>query len=123
MIRLKRAYEKPSPEDGFRVLVERFWPRDLDEKHAKIDLWLKEAAPSVELHQAFGEDPDPDRWEEFRRLYSTELKDKHRAIKLLRQKSSEGLLTLVHAAHNPDHSAALVLKAFLEESAGPSERA
>jgi uncharacterized protein YeaO (DUF488 family) len=115
MIRLKRAYEKPSPEDGFRVLVERFWPRDLDEKHAKIDVWLKEAAPSSELHGAFGENPDPGRWEEFQRLYWSELKDKHRTIKLLKDKSEEGALTLVHAAHNPDHSGALVLKRFLEE--------
>ena len=123
MIQLKRAYEKPSPEDGFRVLVERFWPRDLDEKHAKVDLWLKDVAPSTELHQAFGEGPGPGRWEEFRRLYWNELKDKHRAIKLLREKSREGLLTLVHAAHNPDHSAALVLKAFLEGPGGPTEAA
>jgi uncharacterized protein YeaO (DUF488 family) len=121
MIRLKRAYDKPSPEDGYRVLVERFWPRDLDEKHAKIDLWLKEVAPSVEMHQEFGETPDAGRWEEFRRLYRNELKDKHKAIKLLRAKSHEGLLTLVHAAHNPDHSAALVLKAFLEETTHPTE--
>jgi uncharacterized protein YeaO (DUF488 family) len=121
MIQLKRAYEKPHPEDGFRVLVERFWPRDLDEKHAKIDLWLKEVAPSTELHQAFGENPDPGRWEEFRRLYGKELKDKHRAIKLLREKNQEGQLTLVHAAHNPTHSAAQVLKAFLEEASGPPE--
>jgi uncharacterized protein YeaO (DUF488 family) len=121
MIRLKRAYERPAPEDGFRVLVERFWPRDLDEKHAKVGLWLKEVAPSTELHQAFGKDPGPGRWEEFRRLYWNELKDKHKAIKLLREKSREGLLTLVHAAHNPDHSAALVLKAFLEGPGGPTE--
>jgi uncharacterized protein YeaO (DUF488 family) len=121
MIILKRAYEKPSPEDGFRVLVERFWPRDLDEKHAKIDLWFEEVAPSAELHQALGESPNPERWEEFRRLYENELKDKHRAIKLLRAKSQEDILTLVHAAHNPDHSAALVLKMFLEQAARPTE--
>ena len=54
MIQLKLAYDKPAPEDGFRVLVERFWPRDLDEKHAKLDLWLEEAAPS-DLHTVFGE--------------------------------------------------------------------
>jgi uncharacterized protein YeaO (DUF488 family) len=123
MIQLKRAYEKPSPEDGFRVLVERFWPRNLDEKHAKLDVWLKEVAPSVELHQEFGESPDPGRWDEFRRHYWNELKDKRRSIKLLREKSEQGLLTLVHAAHNPDHSAAAVLKAFLEEMGGPSEAA
>ncbi len=123
MIQLKRAYEKPSPQDGFRVLLERFWPRNLDEKHAKIDLWLKEAAPSTEMHQVFGESPDPARWAEFQRLYTNELKDKHKVIKLLREKSAEGLLTLVHAAHNPDHSAATVLKSFLEQSGGPSEGA
>jgi uncharacterized protein YeaO (DUF488 family) len=123
MIQLKRAYEKPCPEDGYRVLVERFLPRDLDEKHAKLDLWLKEVAPSTELHQAFGGSPDPGRWEEFRRLYWNELKDKHRSIKLLREKSGEGTLTLVHAAHNPDHSAAVVLKTFLEEPGGPTEEA
>lgn len=115
MIQLKRAYEKPSPKDGFRVLVERFWPRDLDEKHAKLDLWLKDVAPDTELHREFGENPSPGRWEEFRKLYWNELKEKHRAIKLLREKSVAGLLTLVHAVHNPDHSAAAVLKAFLEE--------
>jgi uncharacterized protein YeaO (DUF488 family) len=121
MIQLKRAYEKPSPEDGFRVLVERFWPRSLDEKHAKLDLWMKEVAPSTELHQQFGEDPDPERWEEFQRLYRNELKDKHKSIKMLERKSEEGTLTLVHAAHNPDHSAGVVLKRFLEETSGSAQ--
>ena len=121
MIQLKRAFDKPTPEDGFRVLVERYWPRDLNEKHSKLDLWLKEVAPSTEMHQAFGEDPDPARWDEFQRLYRNELKDKHKAIKLLKEKSEEGTLTLVHAAHNPDHSAAAVLKGFLEERAEATE--
>ncbi len=115
MIQLKRAYEKPSPEDGFRVLVEPFWPRDLDEKHAKLGLWMKEVAPSAELHQAFGENPAPGRWEDFQRLYLEELKDKHKSIKLLRENSDEGTLTLVHAGHSPDHNGATVLKRFLEE--------
>jgi len=119
MIQLKRAYEKPSPEDGFRVLVERFWPRDLDEKHAKLDLWLKEAAPSTELHQEFGENPVPARWDEFHSLYRRELTNKHRSIKLLRQKSREGVLTLVHTSHHQDHNGAVVLKAFLEETGRP----
>src|SRR5579864_9042811 len=111
MIQFKRAYEKPSPEDGFRVLVERFWPRDLDEKQAKIDLWLQEVAPSAKLHQQFGEDPS--RWAEFQRLYWDELKEKHRAIKRLKKECEKGTLTLVHAAHNAEHSAAAVLKRFL----------
>jgi uncharacterized protein YeaO (DUF488 family) len=121
MIQLKRAYKKPSPKDGFRVLVERFWPRNLDEKHAKLDLWLKEATPSIELHRQFGENPHPERWKEFQRLYRNELKDKHKSIQLLERKSEEGTLTLVHAAHNPDHSAAVVLKQFLEKTGGSAE--
>jgi len=72
------------------------------------------------LHKKYGESPGSVGWEEFRTLYADELKEKHRAIKLLRQKSQEGLLTLVHAAHNPDHSSALVLKVFLEKSGGPT---
>ncbi len=123
MIQLKRAHDRPSPEDGFRVLVERFWPRNLDEKHAKLDLWLKEAAPSAELHRTFGENPDPARWEEFQQLYWNELQDKHKAIKMLTRKDQDGTLTLVHAAHNPDHSAALVLKRFLEKKAGSAAEA
>jgi uncharacterized protein YeaO (DUF488 family) len=115
MIQLKRVYEPASPADGFRVLVERFWPRDLDEKHAKLDLWLEELAPSRKLHEAFGENPDPDRWSQFQDLYLKELKKKRRSVRLLREKSEAGTLTLVHAAHNPDHSGAAVLKRFLEE--------
>ncbi|MCS6977970.1 MAG: DUF488 family protein [Gemmatales bacterium] len=118
MIHLKRAYDKPSPTDGFRVLVERHWPRDLDEKHAKIDLWLKEVAPSDELRVQFGHDPSPERWPEFEHEYWLELQDKHKSIKLLRKKMKEGPVTLVHAAHNPEHSAAAVLKRFLEQT-GP----
>jgi len=121
MIHLKRAYEKPAPEDGVRVLVERFWPRDLDEKHAKLDLWLKDVAPSADLHRQFGECPTPGRWEEFRKLYWDELRDKHRTIKELRARNREGLLTLVHAAHHPDHSHAVILKAFLEQEGGRPE--
>lgn len=121
MIQLKRAYEKPSPNDGFRVLVERFWPRDLDEKHSKIDLWLKEAAPSPEMHKVFGDEPAPARWQEFQAAYRNELNDKRKSLKLLLKKNTEGTLTLVHAAHNSDHSAAAVLKRFLEERAAAAE--
>jgi uncharacterized protein YeaO (DUF488 family) len=115
MIRLKNAYEPAAAEDGFRVLVERFWPRDLDKKHAKLDLVLEEVSPSATLHARFGEDPGPDRWEEFEKLYRNELDNKHKSIDLLRKKSAEGVLTLVHRAHNPDHSSAAVLKRYLEE--------
>ena len=114
MIRLKNAYDAPSSEDGFRVLVERFWPRDLDKQHAKLDLWLEEVAPDASLHTRFGEDPAPERWDEFERLYRDELDNKHKSIELLRKKSVEGVLTLVHRAHNPALSSAAVLKRYLE---------
>jgi uncharacterized protein YeaO (DUF488 family) len=123
MIQLKRAYDHPSPDDGYRVLVDRFWPRDLDEKQAKIDLWLQDVAPSTELHRSFGEDPGLERWDEFQELYWNELKGKRRSIKLLQKKSQEGLLTLLHAAHNPDYSSAAVLKRFLEQGEGALESA
>jgi uncharacterized protein YeaO (DUF488 family) len=93
MVQLKQAYEKPLPKDGFRVLVERFWPRDLNEKHAKLDLWLKDVAPSRELHKQFGDNPNPAEWVEFQSRYERELKQKRKAIKLLQQKMHEGDLT------------------------------
>lgn len=122
MIQMKRAYDSASPEDGFRVLVERFWPRDLTEKHAKVDLWLQQVAPSAALHTDFGDSPAPERWPEFERRYRAELQNKHRDIKLLRRKLREGPLTLVYAAHDADHNGAAVLKRFLEETTSVAER-
>ena len=72
-IQLKRAYEKPAKNDGFRVLVDRLWPRGLKKDQAKIDLWLKEIAPSSELRNWFGHDPE--RWKEFKKRYNHELAD------------------------------------------------
>ncbi len=116
MIQLKRAYEEPDSEDGFRVLVEPYWPRDLAEKDAKFNQWLQEVAPSAELHQRFGSHPNIAKWEEFEQCYRAELHGKHKSIDFLRQKSKEGMLTLIHAAHDEDHSSAGVLKRFLEET-------
>ena len=114
MIQVKRVYDASVTEDGFRVFVERFWPRDLTEKHAKLDLWLQEVAPTEVLHRTFGEDPNWTRWDEFQRLYRSELQNKHKSLKLLRDKSRDGMLTLLHAAHDKDHNGAIVLKQFLE---------
>jgi|SRR5579883_102601 len=116
MIQIKRAWDKPSAEDGFRVLVERSWPSELDKKHAKVDLWLPEVAPSAELRQKFGESPGQGRWDEFQKLYLNELNEKHRDIKMLREKSREGVVTLVHVENHPDHCPAQLLKAYLESS-------
>jgi len=117
MIQLKRAYDNPDSQDGFRVLVEPYWPRDLAEKDAKFDQWLKEVAPSADLHQRFGQHPNVAKWAECEQCYRAELQGKHKSIDFLQQKSKEGVLALIHAAYDEDHSSASVLKRFLEESA------
>src|ERR1044071_5970501 len=113
MIKLKRAYEKPARDDGERILVERLWPRGLTKLQAKIDLWLKEVAPSTELRQWFGHDPE--KWDEFGRRYQKELKQKDDLIKLLKRKAKAGTITLIYAARDEEHNGALVLKRFLQK--------
>jgi uncharacterized protein YeaO (DUF488 family) len=111
MINLKRAYEKPSREDGFRVLVERLWPRGVKKEALALDLWLKDIAPSTELRQWFGHDPA--RWEEFRRRYHAELAARPDAVKLLKDRAKAGKVTLVYGSRDETHNAAVALKEFL----------
>jgi uncharacterized protein YeaO (DUF488 family) len=113
MIKLKRAYEKPAKDDGERILVERLWPRGLTRLRAKIDLWLKDVAPSTELRRWFGHDPN--KWDEFRRHYQKELKENNDLIKLLKRKAKAGTITLTYAARDEEHNGALVLKRFLQK--------
>jgi uncharacterized protein YeaO (DUF488 family) len=112
MIKLKRAYEKHAKADGERILVERLWPRGLTKTEAKIDLWLKDVAPSTELRRWFGHDPK--KWDEFRQRYRKELKQKNEAINLLMRKAKAGTITLIYAARDEDHNGALVLQQFLQ---------
>ena len=112
MIKLKRAYEKPSRQDGFRVLVERLWPRGVSKEAASLDLWLKEVAPSTELRKWFGHESA--RWREFQKRYRQELKERKDTLKMLRDKSQEGTVTLVYATRDEQHNGALVLKQVLE---------
>jgi uncharacterized protein YeaO (DUF488 family) len=112
MVHLKRAYEKPSRSDGERVLVERLWPRGVTKARAAVDLWLKDVAPSPELRKWFGHDPA--KWKQFQRRYWHELRDRAEAVELLRRKAKEGTLTLVYAARDEQHNAAVALKEFLE---------
>ena len=109
--KLKRAYEEPTGEDGFRVLVERLWPRGLSKERAALDLWLKEVAPSPELRKWFAHDPA--RWEPFQERYWKELEQREDEVALLRGKSKEGTVTLVYAARDEAHNGALALKQFL----------
>jgi uncharacterized protein YeaO (DUF488 family) len=112
VIRLKRAYEKPSRTDGLRILVERLWPRGLTKERAKIDLWLRDVAPSPTLRKWFGHDPA--RWPEFQRKYRQELRQAGDVLKLLAHRATEGPVTFVYAASDPEHNSALLLKEFLE---------
>jgi uncharacterized protein YeaO (DUF488 family) len=105
MINLKRAYEPAAKTDGERILVERLWPRGVSKDRAKIDLWLKEVAPSTELRKWFGHDPE--KWQQFRRRYAAELKEKVEVIKMLKQKAQKGRVTFVYAARDADHNGAL----------------
>ncbi|VVB94305.1 Uncharacterised protein [uncultured archaeon] len=114
MIKLKRVYEEPMKDDGFRILVERLWPRGLTKERVAVDLWLKEVAPSPELRKWFGHDIA--RWEEFRKRYWKELESKQDEIKLLKQKNKEGTVTFVYAAKDEVHNGAVALKTFLELS-------
>jgi uncharacterized protein YeaO (DUF488 family) len=113
MINLKRAYDPAAKTDGERILVERLWPRGVSKDRAKIDLWLKEVAPSTELRKWFGHDPE--KWRQFRRRYAAELKEKVDVIKMLKQKAKRGRVTFVYAARDEEHNGALALKEFLEK--------
>ena len=111
-IRLKRAYEEPSKDDGTRVLVERLWPRGVSKEKAAIDLWLKEVAPSPELRKWYAHDPD--RWEQFRRRYRAELDDKGELLDDLRRRLQQGPVTFVFAARDQEHNSAVLLSDYLE---------
>jgi uncharacterized protein YeaO (DUF488 family) len=111
-IKLKRVYEKPDKDDGFRILVDRLWPRGLTKEKASVDLWLKEIAPSTELRKWFGHDPA--KWKNFRARYETEIRHNPSLFAVLKQKAREGTITLIYGARDEKHNEALVLKQLLE---------
>jgi uncharacterized protein YeaO (DUF488 family) len=112
MLKVKRAYESPTQGDGFRVLVERLWPRGVRKDEAALDAWLKDVAPSAELRKWFSHDPA--RWDAFRRRYWSELKRHPDAVGVLKGKSRAGTVTLVYGSHDQQHNAAVALREFLE---------
>jgi uncharacterized protein YeaO (DUF488 family) len=104
--KIKRVYEAPAIEDGRRVLVDRLWPRGLKKADARIDLWMKEIAPTPTLRQWF--DHDPARFTEFTRRYTLELK-KNAALPQLRQMGKADVVTLLYGARDPHVNHAIVL--------------
>ena len=97
----------PEKDDGFRILVDRLWPRGLTKEKASIDLWLKEIAPSTELRKWFGHDPE--KWEEFKKRYLHELKENKGPIYIIEEQMKKGDVTLVYGARDETHNEALVL--------------
>lgn len=113
-IRVRRIYDGSEPSDGARVLVDRVWPRGVSKDHAHLDEWLKNVAPSNELRQWYGHDPD--KYAEFARRYRDELKDDSRAeaFDQLKELADKGTLTLLTASKRDDISQAAVLKKSLD---------
>lgn len=110
-VKIKRIYLRPDAEDGTRILVDRLWPRGLRKEDAKIDLWLKEIAPSTDLRKWFNHDPE--KWEEFERRYREELKRNTDQVDLLFQELKKGPATLLFAAKDEEHNEAVVLQQWL----------
>jgi uncharacterized protein YeaO (DUF488 family) len=106
-VNLKRVYEPSAPEDGTRVLVDRLWPRGLSKADARIDLWLKDIAPSTGLRRWFAHDPS--RWSEFRRRYQQELEQHAAELDQLRVIARQGKISLLYGARDEQHNDAVVL--------------
>jgi uncharacterized protein YeaO (DUF488 family) len=117
MIKLKRAYERASRDDGVRYLVERLWPRGIKKTDLPLDGWLKDVAPSPELRMWFGHDPE--KWPRFRQRYFSELKAHEQSLKPLRKAARRGSVTLVFSSHDTEHNAAVALRDYLKTHGGP----
>ena len=111
MITIKRAYDPPSSSDGTRVLVDRLWPRGISKEKLKLDMWLKEVAPSATLRQWFSHDPE--RWTEFQRRYIDELKHNADVWKPISKAAHGHRVTLVFGSKDMEHNNAVVLQKFL----------
>ncbi len=112
MFKLKRAYDAAEPADGYRVLVDRLWPRGVSKEKAHLDLWMKEIAPSDGLRKWFGHDPK--RWPEFQKRYRAELRKNSALVKQLKElEKQHRTVTLVYSAHDELHNQAIALQAFL----------
>jgi uncharacterized protein YeaO (DUF488 family) len=110
-IRLKRAYEPSQRSDGYRVLIDRIWPRGVSKEEAHLDEWARELAPSGELRRWFGHDPA--RFAEFRSRYLDELQAQRETLRKLRRRAREETLTLVYGARDTENNDAVVLAELL----------
>lgn len=115
-LRIKRVYDDPAPSDGFRVLVDRLWPRGVTRERADLDLWDKDVAPSPQLREWW--DHDPARFDEFAQRYRAELAGSPAVDALLDQVRAHDATTLLFAAHDPAVNHAVILRDVLDEALG-----
>jgi uncharacterized protein YeaO (DUF488 family) len=113
MIKIKRIYDTPTPDDGIRILVDRLWPRGLSKEKAKVDLWLKEIAPSNELRKWYAHDPK--KWAELRKRYFNDLDTKRELVNQIVQKMKEGDVTLLYSSKEEKINNAVALKEYIEK--------
>jgi uncharacterized protein YeaO (DUF488 family) len=112
MIKIKRIYEAPTAEDGIRILIDRLWPRGLSKNSARVDLWLKEIAPSDKSRKWFAHDPK--KWIEFKQKYFKELNPNQELVDLISKKAKGGNVTLLFGAKEERFNNAVALKEYAE---------
>lgn len=112
-ILVKRVYDPPAADDGYRVLVDRLWPRGVRKAEVAVDAWLKELAPSTALRKWF--DHDPDKWQEFKRRYFKELTTQRESLSVLAARARRETVTLLFAARASRYNNAVALKEYLEQ--------
>ena len=119
-ISVKRIYEPPEPADGYRLLVDRLWPRGVSKARASLDAWMKEAGPSSELRRWFGHDVS--RWLEFKRRYRAELDSRQDLMAEILLLARDRPVTLLYSARDPDHNQAVALAEYLTALRSSRER-
>jgi len=113
IIKIKRVYEKALPTDGYRVLVDRLWPRGVSKNSAQLEAWEKELAPSAELRTWYGHKPE--RWDEFKKRYRSELSANPSVPEFLERNKTQQVITLVYAYREEKYAHATILREFLEK--------
>jgi uncharacterized protein YeaO (DUF488 family) len=114
LIKIKRVYESSSEEDGFRILIDRLWPRGLSKESAQVDAWLKDIAPSDNLRKWFSHDPK--KWIEFKKRYYEELKEKKDIVSKIRSLEKEKkMVTFLYSAKDKEHNNAVFLQEYMQK--------
>lgn len=120
VLKIKRIYDEPSRDDGKRILIDRLWPRGLKKEDVKIDEWLKEVAPSNELRKWFNHDPD--KWEEFKKRFHAELKERQDMVAEIIRAARKGRVTLLFGSKEERFNNAVALREYVASRMKTSKR-